>query len=226
MMEEGFVGRFLPTAAAASGMLHAVIVLGMASQVLVTSPLPWQLPDDEVPLVELSIVQAEPPPAAPAVDVVAPARTPDLIGSPPPPAPKGPDLADLPPLPSPPPASPAPQSATTGPAEPRQAHEEYMAAVVQKLSHTRYTPHARLPMLRAAVVTRITMGRDGQLLAARLVRSSGSPEIDNVMMEVVRLAAPFPRPPSELAAADGNAGEVTLTVPMTFTPVPTYSRSP
>ncbi|WP_395665917.1 energy transducer TonB [Methylocella sp.] len=56
-----------------------------------------------------------------------------------------------------------------------------------------------------------SVDRSGRLIAAHLVRSSGSPLHDQEAVALVRRAAPFPPPPSEIGGS-----VITLTVPINF----------
>lgn len=55
---------------------------------------------------------------------------------------------------------------------------------------------------------RIVLDRDGSLVSAQVVRSSGSRRLDRQALDLVRRAAPFPPPPSHELRADGTVASV------------------
>jgi periplasmic protein TonB len=78
----------------------------------------------------------------------------------------------------------------------RRAQQDYLVQVVRHLSRYRFlSPEERQ---QGVVVTRLTVARDGSLVDASLVRSSGFPSLDRSVMETVRKASPFAPLPSDI----------------------------
>ena len=215
-----------PTATVASGLLHAIVLLAIASQAVISELSPWRPRSDRVenvPVVEFTIVRPEPKPPPPPPPTASLPGEPDRIPitapeRPPPPPPLAlPDGANftsaLPlPEPSPPvapppaPSKPAAQQTAPSPAAKPQpqpvaqqyrSREDYLLQVIRTLARSPYIPRIRLDAAPGVVVTRLTVSRDGHLLEAELTRSSGYAELDNAMMEAIHRAGPFPPPPVE-----------------------------
>jgi protein TonB len=100
--------------------------------------------------------------------------------------------------PSPGAASPVTKTATSYSAH--QAQQDYLLQVVRKLSQARFYPVTREESERGLVVARLTIGRDGRLVAVALVKPSGSPALDRGVVDTIRKASPFAPLPAELAA--------------------------
>lgn len=177
----------------------------------------------------LPVPQSDPaPPPPPEIDVVprlSASNIPQLVPPPTPSAPELPRPPSPPPTPSEPEKAgpdlatahtpPAPKLALApAPPAPPQKRADYLLQVIRALSRSPYIPHVRLETAPGVVVMRLTVGSDGRLREAQLVRSSGFASLDNGMMEAVRRAAPFPPPP------DG-ADDYTVTVPIRFAPLET-----
>ena len=116
--------------------------------------------------------------------------------------------------------SPAPAPTSAAPAQPsppRAANDPnavpaWQGRLVGQLQRAkRYPDSARAAGEEGAAVVSFTMDRAGQVLAVRLVRSSGSQALDQEAVALVHRAEPLPAPPPEMA---GQA--VTLTVPIRF----------
>ena len=54
---------------------------------------------------------------------------------------------------------------------------------------------------QGAVVLRITVTRDGQLVDVSLAQSSGYPALDTTALSLVRQAGPYPRLPQDITGA-------------------------
>ncbi|NAX48900.1 TonB family protein [Photobacterium halotolerans] len=87
----------------------------------------------------------------------------------------------------------------------------------QRLLHAHLEQHKKYPRQakrfgrQGVPVIAFTMDRNGQVLAVKLVKSSGSGSLDEEAQALVRRAEPLPRPPF------GIAGErLTFTVPISF----------
>jgi protein TonB len=99
------------------------------------------------------------------------------------------------------PGAPSPVTRTATSYSAHQAQQDYLLEVVRKLSQARFTPTSPQQRERGLVVVRLTIGRDGQLIDAALARPSGSPALDNGVIETIRRASPFAPLPAELAAS-------------------------
>jgi protein TonB len=75
----------------------------------------------------------------------------------------------------------------------------------------RYPPSAQARREQGVVQLTFSIDRNGQLLASRVLASSGSSALDEEALALVRRAQPFPPPP---AALPGE--QVSLTVPIRF----------
>lgn len=238
-----------PTAAVASGLLHAIVLLTIASQAVNSELSPRRPRSDRgenVPAAEFTIVRPEPkappPPTASLpgepdrIPISAPERPP-----PPPPLalPDGANFTSALPLPepstsvAPPPAPPKPAAQQTAPptdakpqnqpvAQQYRSREDYLLQVIRTLARSPYIPRIRLDAAPGVVVARLTVSHDGHLLEAELTRSSGYAELDNAMMEAIHRAGPFPPPPIEAGpnGVPASAGDrYTLTVPIRFRPL-------
>ncbi len=115
------------------------------------------------------------------------------------------------------PASPTGPVAATQPSPARATNDPnavpaWQGRIVGQLQRAkRYPDSARAAGEEGVAVVSFTIDRAGQLLALRLVRSSGSQALDQEAVALVRRAEPLPAPPPEMA---GQA--ITLTVPIRF----------
>jgi len=57
---------------------------------------------------------------------------------------------------------------------------------------------AQLNNQSGRVVTRVTIGRDGGLIDARIDSSSGWPAIDSAELDAIRKASPYPPVPTDM----------------------------
>ena len=73
----------------------------------------------------------------------------------------------------------------------------YAKAVMKKVRSTK----KKKVKARGVAVVAFSVGRDGSLAGARIARSSGDAELDQVAVEHIRRSAPFPAPPE---GADRN----------------------
>jgi protein TonB len=88
----------------------------------------------------------------------------------------------------------------------------WQRAVVLHLNrHKRYPAAAQSRGVQGEVQVHFKMDRSGLLVSSRVVRSSGSPLLDEATLDLFKRASPLPRPPS------GMAGEVIeLSMPISF----------
>jgi protein TonB len=94
----------------------------------------------------------------------------------------------------------------------RQAAEDYFRLIVQKISRYHFLSRGQSTTDRGLVVTRLTLARDGGVLDVSLLRSSGSPALDNAVVQTIRSASPFPPLPADLA----GGGPQTFVVPVNY----------
>jgi TonB family protein len=81
----------------------------------------------------------------------------------------------------------------------RKAREDYLWAVVRKISQYRYYPKsARDNSEEGMVEARLTIARDGRLLDVSVAKSSGYPNLDSAMVDIIRQASPYPPLPSDI----------------------------
>lgn len=112
------------------------------------------------------------------------------------------------PAPEPSPAPPAAPAA----AEPSNAVPSWRSELINRLQRAkRYPETARGRGEQGVATVTFAMDRSGRVLSAGVVRSSGSPSLDEEAVALIRRAEPLPPVPAEVA---GNA--VTLTIPVAF----------
>lgn len=106
----------------------------------------------------------------------------------------------------------SPSVALKSDAAQRKSHEDYFWQIVRKISQYRFYSKQQQTAEQGLVVTRMTIARDGRLLALSLVKSSGFPNLDGAVLDTIRQASPFAPLPSELAEE-----QQTFTVPVSYT---------
>jgi TonB family protein len=89
--------------------------------------------------------------------------------------------------------------------------EEYVLGVTRKFSQ--YLPDLRQKNLGGSLVLRLVIARDGRVLDAAIVKSSGIPALDKGMLDTVHAAAPYAPLPSELP---GNSFSFALPIESRF----------
>ncbi len=89
---------------------------------------------------------------------------------------------------------------------------DYLSRVFRHIEPYRvYPPSARENRQSGRVVTRVTINRNGQLVDARVERSSGWPIIDAAELAAIRRAMPLPPVPN------GMPGDpIVLILPMNY----------
>jgi protein TonB len=75
-----------------------------------------------------------------------------------------------------------------------EAAQSWKSEIVERISSVKEYPEDARPASGTAVVA-FSVNRNGQILGARLVRSSGSSLLDRAAVETVRRANPVPPPP-------------------------------
>lgn len=86
------------------------------------------------------------------------------------------------------------------------AHRAYLGKLRTHLERSKVNP--RTTLIGTAVV-RLTVKSDGELVAHRIVKSSGSKQLDNAALASIERASPFPAIPDEV-------GEETIEVSVPF----------
>lgn len=77
-----------------------------------------------------------------------------------------------------------------------QLTESYDARVLSHLAaHKSFPADARMRHEEGDVAVEFELDRQGGLLRAAVIASSGSPRLDRAALSQIRIAAPFPRPP-------------------------------
>jgi protein TonB len=110
----------------------------------------------------------------------------------------------------------APSSSTfVNPADERnrvKAQDNYLWEVVRKLRGYRY--HANVPMgMEGLTVVQVVIGRDGRLLSAHIVRSSGVPAMDQGVLNGVRQGSPYTPLPASIAGPSATFRLPLVSVP-------------
>ncbi len=188
--------------------------LGIAPPAPLTSNRPTQVPPapvrpKEFPPApqppssrEAAAAAATPEPVEPA-PVPAPTLPSLLAARPANPAPQRPDLRPSPLAPTPqrPPAAASKEEPSPHPfVNPADAYakarlaDNYLWQIARKI--VGYTYQANTNVRQGTSVVRIVIARDGRLVGAEIVRSSGVPEFDRGVLAGVRAGAPYtPLPP-------------------------------
>jgi protein TonB len=182
--------------------------------VMAEAPPPEPLPSPE-PEAELAEVPPEervtaalppPPPPMPAPPRPVRPRVAPVAAPRHPPAPPGP--------PSEAPPNPTAAAAHAAPAQapPRRPSAGYIGSLLAALErHKDYPLSARHRRAQGTAMLRFAMRRDGSVTQWRIERSSGDPELDAAVGQMVRLASPLPAPPAELPG-----DPIVLVVPVRF----------
>ncbi|TMJ27276.1 MAG: energy transducer TonB [Alphaproteobacteria bacterium] len=163
------------------------------------------------------------PPETPPPAVARPQPQP----TPPPPAPVTPHQQPRPsPLVAPHPQSEPPavarhQEVPTPPSSPfvnpadehtrATAEQNYLWEVVRKLRGYRY--HADVPLMEGLTVVQVVIARDGRLLDAQVVRSSGVPAMDQGVLAGIRQGSPYARLPESLSGPSARFRLPLVSVP-------------
>jgi len=198
-------------------------------------PEPEVLPEPVIePMVEpepLPEVQPEPPPPVPA-EVALPEPPPKPKPKPKePPKPTPPKVererpkppaevkpkTDTPPTQAAPSTAAAPTAAATPSPLPPAAHTSnavptWQGLVISHLErHKRYPRIAQVRRQQGVPQVRITIDRQGRVLAAKLVKGSGFEALDEETLALAERASPLPAPPPEMAQ-----NQIELVVPVQY----------
>jgi protein TonB len=155
------------------------------------------------------VLQAEPPPPEPVAGRPAPLPPPPPRRPALPPAKAEPRPAAAPELPSAAaPSEPVVAVVPPPPAVIRRPEADYVGTLLGWLERYKDYPRAaRLRRIEGTAVVRLAILADGRVGSLSLARGSGHPVLDDAAIEMVRRAAPLPRPP---------AGPIDLDVPIVF----------
>lgn len=109
-------------------------------------------------------------------------------------------------------AAPAPAAAGDAALDPTevQLYRDRLLAYIER--YRRYPPEAQRNAVEGVVILKFTIDRQGQVRAAWIGRSSGSPILDNEAMSAIRRAAPLPPIPADWP----SRLDVTLPIPFTL----------
>jgi TonB family protein len=149
----------------------------------------------------------------------APAPLPDAAAREPLPAPAGPAEPVAPAEPAPAATTPPAAAASPAAAPPSTAAataaagrlDDYLALVRARVEENKdYPAFARQLGQQGTVVVRARVGRDGRLLQAAVLNSSGHKQLDKAALAAVRGAGRF-RPPTEFGLT-----EVTVDIPIAY----------
>jgi protein TonB len=87
-------------------------------------------------------------------------------------------------------------------ANPSRAQATWQKALINHLNrYKRYPDGARARGVQGSVSVQFTLDRAGQVVASRVLRSSGSTLLDEEALAVLQRASPLPTPPDQLAGA-------------------------
>lgn len=152
--------------------------------------------------------------ARPMVARAPQTQTPPVAPAPAPLVPAPPAIAAAPSVPAPPAplvASPAPAAAPASPPARAPGKDSWEARVVARLERfKRFPPAARSRRDQGVATVRFRVDRQGALLSASLVGTSGSRLLDQEALATVARAQPYPPIPADRADA------VELVVPIEF----------
>jgi protein TonB len=170
----------------------------------VVTPAPPPEPVPPPPPLE----QTAPPSPAPVIPVPLPPQPKPMIKRPVPrEAPRvmaAPAPAETPPIPAPPAQVSTPQ--------PSNAVPTWQSALLARLEQfKRYPSLAQFRHQQGVAQLRFTMDRQGHVLSAQIVKSSGYDSLDDEALALIHRAEPLPPPPAEVTGAT-----LSLTVPVQF----------
>jgi TonB family protein len=177
-----------------------------AQEAAATPPPPSAPPQPELPL-EKVVPPVETPPAPLTMRdfvKVMPPPVPPPRPQPAPPQPHPPQPLQHSPLstvPTPQPQTSSSASVSTfvnpaAEAANTSAKNAYLVAVLRKFSQ--YLPNLRAKNEGGTVVLRFVIARDGRLIDATILKSSGVMALDKGMLDTLRAAAPYPPLPPEI----------------------------
>lgn len=232
-----FVVHWAPPIAPPPAPPPAAVMIDLAPMPAATVTPPTEAPPG--PQETLSEPPPEPAPVAPPpLPTTPPAPAPEVAIPLPPPLPPRPPVqrrvherGHRPPTPHPDttrpapattappevqaPAAPAPASAAPAPATsqpPADAVPTWQGELLGRLErYKRYPSDAQYRHEQGVAYLRFSMDRDGRVISASIVKSSGYADLDQETLALIQRAQPLPKPPPEIAG-----DPITLTVPVQF----------
>lgn len=95
------------------------------------------------------------------------------------------------------PAPPTPPSA--GPRDTGESRTSYLGSLLAHLNrYKQYPAEARAARIQGVVMLRFCINRQGKLLSAQIVKSSGKPALDRAAMAMIEQAQPLPEMPAAM----------------------------
>ena len=184
----------------------------------ITPPVETQAPpqpvEDPAPLAPAPEVTLPPEPIRDPQPVTEtkpePESEPEPAEAAPPPVAAAAPQVSAPPVPeaAPAPVTAAPKAGLSPAAEIAKASwQGKLATHVNK--QQRYPAEARRKRIEGEAKIGFTIGRDGKVARARIVKSSGSPLLDRAAIQMIERASPLPIPPAEI---DGATFDLVLPV--------------
>ncbi|MGQ9366008.1 energy transducer TonB [Azospirillum sp. A39] len=175
-------------------------------------PEPPPEPPPPPPEVEPAVSLEEPPPPPPKPKPTPPKPKREVVRDTKPPKPTPPPPASAPSSPLP----PAPSAAAPAQSAPSSRQSAAVPRWRDRLlghleRHKRYPRAAQLRRQEGVAYVRFTIDRQGNVLSARLERTSGHRLLDEETVELVQRASPLPPPPDDV-----GDDRVELVVPVQF----------
>ncbi len=93
-------------------------------------------------------------------------------------------------------AAQSPRVIPADPSKSARAGQDYLAKVQGKVMNYRFTANAQ--PTKDVIEVQIVIARSGQLLDAKIVRSSGTVALDQGVLDAVRKSSPYARLPPEI----------------------------
>ena len=90
----------------------------------------------------------------------------------------------------------SPRLTPADPAKQARAEQDYLAKVGSKLSDYKF--NADVQPTNNVIEVQFAVARDGRLLDAKIVRSSGTPALDKGALDALRKSSPYARLPPEI----------------------------
>ena len=90
----------------------------------------------------------------------------------------------------------SPRLVPSDPSKQARAEQDYLAKVQSKVMNYRFKANAQ--PTKNAIEVQIVIARSGELLDAKIVRSSGAAVLDQGVLDAVRKSSPYARLPPEI----------------------------
>jgi protein TonB len=109
--------------------------------------------------------------------------------------------------------SPAPRTTVQAVASAPRVDPSWQSLLLKHLQQFKSYPNgARERNEQGVVLLAFSVGRDGHVIARRIVQGSGHPDLDNEVLAMIDRAQPLPAFPASMAAQE----QLSLTVPIRF----------